>query len=264
MSKDPAVLLYIDNWLVSTKDMKGAEKGWYLNLLLYQYDKGDLPNDIEELANLCDVRISEYENFKQVFKQVLKQKFELNENGRLENPKAREIIRKRETFKEKRSDSGKLGYIIKVATNELKATSEQCEYIKDNIKLDEINTKNKQMLIQVLKQIIKLYINGDGAIIVHKNINYNILVEKFNEYCSKMSKILSLTDIRKSHINARVEEHDFDTIINVFKIAGESDFLNGVNDKQWKATFDWLMKPTNFVKVLEGNYNNKERLQMMT
>jgi len=96
-----------------------------------------------------------------------------------------------------------------------------------------------------------------------KGINYNILVEKFNEYCSKMSKILSLTDIRKSHINARVEEHDFDTIINVFKIAGESDFLNGVNDKQWKATFDWLLKPTNFVKVLEGNYNNKERLQMM-
>jgi len=120
--------------------------------------------------------------------------------------------------------------------------------------------KNHRLWIDYTKSIQRLKEKDKEK---DKDINYNILVEKFNEYCSKMSKILSLTDIRKSHINARVEEHDFDTIINVFKIAGESDFLNGVNDKQWKATFDWLMKPTNFVKVLEGNYNNKERLQMM-
>ena len=79
--KDPAALLYIDKWLVSTKGMKGNAKGWYLNLILYQYDRGELPNNIEELANLCDVRFSEFEEFKQVFEQVLKQKFIVNDNG---------------------------------------------------------------------------------------------------------------------------------------------------------------------------------------
>lgn len=161
MAKDPAALLFIDNWLVSTKEMKADERGWYLNLVLHQYDKGDLPNDVEELANLADVRFSEYESFKQKWEQVLKHKFELNENGRLENPKAKEVIRKREDFKDKRSLSGKIGYVVKVAMKELNATDEQVDFIKDNINFDEIDIKNKQVLKQMLKQTIKLYINGD-------------------------------------------------------------------------------------------------------
>lgn len=76
MSKDPAALLYIDNWLISTKEMKADERGWYLNLILHQYDKGDLPNDIEELANMADVRISEYSRFEQAWEQVLKPELE--------------------------------------------------------------------------------------------------------------------------------------------------------------------------------------------
>lgn len=162
MAKDPAALLFIDNWLVSTKEMKADERGWYLNLVLHQYDKGDLPNDVEELANLADVRFSEYESFKQKWEQVLKHKFELNENGRLENPKAKEVIRKREDFKDKRSLSGKIGYVVKVAMKELNATDEQVNFIKDNINFEEIDIKNKQVLKQMLKQTIKLYINGDG------------------------------------------------------------------------------------------------------
>ncbi len=69
--KDPAVLFYIDSWLVSTKEMQADARGWYLNLILHQYDKGSLPIDIEELANLADVRFSEYEKFKKTFQQVL-------------------------------------------------------------------------------------------------------------------------------------------------------------------------------------------------
>ena len=129
-SKDPAALLYIDNWLVSTKCMKADERGWYLNLVLHQYDKGELPYDIEELANLADVRISEFDRFKQAWEQVLKHKFKQNENGNLENPNAKEIIRSRENFKDKRSASGKIGYIVKFAINNLKATQEQIEFIK--------------------------------------------------------------------------------------------------------------------------------------
>lgn len=161
MAKDPAILFYIDNWLVSTKEMKADERGWYLNLILHQFDKGDLPDDIEELANLADVRFSEFDLFKQKWEQVLKQKFKQTFKGRLINEKANDILRKRELFKDKRSESGKIGYVVKLAINELEATPEQVEYIKTNIDFDSIDTKNKQMLKQVLKQTIKLYINGN-------------------------------------------------------------------------------------------------------
>ena len=46
-------------------------------------------------------------------------------------------------------------------------------------------------------------------------------------------------------------------IRTVFKKAQESSFLNGSTDKWSGATFDWLIKEENIVKVLEGNYDNK-------
>jgi uncharacterized protein YdaU (DUF1376 family) len=92
--KDPAALLYIDTWLTSTAGIDADVRGWYLNLVLHQYDKKDLPNDIEELAVLAGVKFSEYKRFEHVFEHVFKQKFKINENGRLENEIAKEIIRK--------------------------------------------------------------------------------------------------------------------------------------------------------------------------
>ena len=37
-----------------------------------------------------------------------------------------------------------------------------------------------------------------------------------------------------------------------------SSFLKGQNNRNWTITFDWLIKPNNFIKVLEGNYDDKE------
>ena len=112
--RDPAVLFFIDKWLTSTKEMRADCRGWYLNLILHQFDKKSLPNDIEELANLADVRISEFDKFKQVFEQVLKHKFKQNSFGRLENEFAREILISRNIFKDKRSEAGKKSYFLKI------------------------------------------------------------------------------------------------------------------------------------------------------
>lgn len=36
-----------------------------------------------------------------------------------------------------------------------------------------------------------------------------------------------------------------------------SSYLNGHNPHGWIATFDWFVSPSNFAKVLEGNYDNR-------
>lgn len=38
----------------------------------------------------------------------------------------------------------------------------------------------------------------------------------------------------------------------------QSDFLRGKNDRGWQIDFDWLMKPNNFIKVLENKYKSNE------
>lgn len=82
------------------------------------------------------------------------------------------------------------------------------------------------------------------------------VVERYNRICVSLPKVTALTDKRKKLINARLKQYSMVEIEEVFLLAEASDFLKGTNGK-WNATFDWLMNENNFVKVLEGNYNNK-------
>ena len=179
MSKDPAVLFYINDWLTSTAEMDADVRGWYLNLLLHNYDKTDLPNDVEKLAVLCNVKFSEYERFKQVFEQVLKQKFEQTENNRLTNSRTNDILKNREIFKDKRSNAGKVSYVMKyLAKNynkeyRIKALK---EYVKDNFDYD-IDLKNEQVLKQVFEQVFELYRNENES---NSSINNNIEIRNEN------------------------------------------------------------------------------------
>lgn len=161
MKNDPAVLFYISDWLKSTAEMEADVRGWYLNLILHNYDKNDLPNDMEMLAVLCGVKFSEFERFKQVFEQVLKHKFQLKENGRLSNENTDKILRSREDFKDKRSSAGKVSYVMKYMaknyTKEYKNISLRI-FLKDNFDYS-IDLKNEQMIKQVFEQVFELYRN---------------------------------------------------------------------------------------------------------
>jgi hypothetical protein len=58
-------------------------------------------------------------------------------------------------------------------------------------------------------------------------------------------------------ISARISEFGEEKLLQVFKLVGESDFLNGKNEKKWNADLDWILKPANFIKILENKYKNK-------
>jgi len=198
--KDPAALFFISDWLTSTAEMDADCRGWYLNLILHQYDKSDLPNDIEKLAILSNVKFSEFERFKQVFEQVLKQKFKLNDNNRLENDKAKTILQKREQFKNKRSISGKIGYIVKVAY-ELTSDIEEISHIKKTFDFESDYTTNKQVLKQVLKQMLKLYrIEDENEINIEFEDFWNLYDKKVGNKTSCKKKWNNLKDKERTKI----------------------------------------------------------------
>lgn len=158
MAKDPAALLYIDKWITATQGMTGSAKGWFLDLILYQYDKGSLPNDEDELASICRIRPSEATQFEQVFKQVLKQKFEQNSEQRLENSFAKEILRKRELFKDKRSGAGKISYLRKVFISQHPQNDKALEFFLTEITkhdLSDVDVKNQTSVQNLFKQVFK-------------------------------------------------------------------------------------------------------------
>lgn len=177
MAKDPAVLFFIDKWLIATKEMKSDCRGWYLNLILHQFDKGDLPDELEELANLADVRISEYKKFEQVFEQVLKQKFDVLPNGRLSNSYAREILRKREEFKDKRTEAGKISYFLRYARTNLSKDENIIQFVKNKIDFKTFDVKNEQVFKQVFKQLSELYTENENVIVIEPNNTLNSIYD---------------------------------------------------------------------------------------
>lgn len=90
-----------------------------------------------------------------------------------------------------------------------------------------------------------------------EEVPYQKVVDLYHEFCPGLSKVIKLNTNRKTLIRARFKNHGLDGLEILFKKAGASNFLQGINDRAWKANFDWLLKDSNAIKVLEGNYDNR-------
>ena len=90
-------------------------------------------------------------------------------------------------------------------------------------------------------------------------IDFKAFLQFFNKTVkgSHIPEIRILTDRRKEMLNARLKEYDKQALVEVVQKAADSNFLNGGGDKPFVATFDWIFRPNNFPKVLEGNYDNR-------
>ena len=150
MAKDFAVLFNIDKWLKATAGMDADARGWYVNLLLHQYDKNGLPNNVEDLALLAGVRFSEYQRFEQVFEQVLKQKFVVDDDGKLRNPYMTDVLSERVNFQKKRSLAGKVSAgLRKIRTFE--GYDKGMDAIFTSLVTEETDTKSEQVLQQMFE-----------------------------------------------------------------------------------------------------------------
>ena len=83
------------------------------------------------------------------------------------------------------------------------------------------------------------------------------IVDLFNGLCPSLSKVTVLSTSREKAITARLKEFTVEQFTTVFKKAEASKFLTGRNGKAWRANFDWLINASNFVKVLDGNYDDR-------
>lgn len=86
----------------------------------------------------------------------------------------------------------------------------------------------------------------------------------------KLSDIKSLSENRKRHIKARISETSLEDFYEVIENVKNSKHLkNDYSDQEklkidekyrnWKCTFDWIINPSNYLKILEGNYKDKSK-----
>lgn len=104
----------------------------------------------------------------------------------------------------------------------------------------------------------------DNKLIVSKDTICQTDVRRVIEEWNKLQEvgINPIRDIKPSSkrcqlLKGRIREYGIDEVLNAINNVRKSDFLRGENNRGWMITFDWFVKPNNFLKTLEGNYNKE-------
>ena len=86
--------------------------------------------------------------------------------------------------------------------------------------------------------------------------------ERFREWFNdaindtEIPRLIKLTDTRKNALRSIFKEYGKETVETVIQKVIASDFLT----REWgKVSFDWIFKKSNFIKILEGNYDNRAK-----
>ena len=95
--------------------------------------------------------------------------------------------------------------------------------------------------------------NPDGFVCRTKDVRR--ITEAWNSIGLQQLRKVTSDSIRGGMLRARVNEYGPDAVLEAIENVRNSSFLRGQNSDGWVITFEWFVKPNNFVKVLEGNYD---------
>ena len=95
-----------------------------------------------------------------------------------------------------------------------------------------------------------------------ENVPYQQILDLYHRTCKTMPEVRVYTPSRKQAVKNRYNQFKdhpkgplwpFEVL---FDHADKSNFLSGRSGRWGGCNFDWLMKQANFVKTIEGNYDN--------
>ncbi len=142
-----------------------------------------------------------------------------------------------------------LKHIPKQSESTVQSTSESiCSITKPiNLKtLKPINLKTKGSN------------NSDFSNPTPLEIDFKKLIDFFNENKGNMPEVQKISKTRQIRISNLIKNYSKEKLKDVILKCKNSNFIQGENDRDWIANFDWITKSENFIKILEGNYKNKE------
>ena len=214
----------IIGWLIKTERIQVRTDKQLTIIKIINYDKYQCTTTTDKVSDKVTDKVTDKVSDKVDFDVTTNDSTNYNEN-KLDTDKVSDKVSDKVTDK--------------VSDNIIKNNK---EYIKNNIKKTSTNVDIKESRNQ-------------------NEIDFEKLCELWNQQmidnnCT-IPQIQRITDRRKQAVLSRLREFSKDEILKVIENCARSDFLNGRNNRNFIASFDWAFLPNNFIKILEGNYNNK-------
>lgn len=155
----------------------------------------------------------------------------------------------------KQSENGKKGGRPKTKSNQTKPNETNEKPTKANKEEEKEKEKDKDK--EEDKEETPFSPPSQGDTPPRPQIPYDSIRDAYNEICASFPRCTAINESRKKAIRARFNAgYTLDDFRQLFHKAENSSFLRGRNDRNWSATFDWLVKDSNMAKVLEGNYDD--------
>ena len=230
--KTPAFQFYAQDFLTGVMYLTNEEIGIYIKMLSKQWTDGKIPK--KRLGFLVGL---EWDNFSEELKEKFIDKGDYLINERLEQERD-----KKDSFIEKQRNNGKRGG--RPSKNQSNKKPKQNPDESQKKPLEDEDEIEEEVEVE----------NEDEK----KEKQFEKILNEFNSKCSELPDVQKLTNKRKSAISQRLRDDGIEKIFEVIDKTSKSAFLNGKSDKGWKANFDWIMSPNNFIKVIENNYKNKD------
>ena len=111
---------------------------------------------------------------------------------------------------------------------------------------------------------MKEYIDTNVSIKQH---SIQSIIDAWNQlepYGIKMIYRINQGSKRCTSLIALLEQFGEEKVIQAVDKVKQSDFLQGRTDTRFSLNFDWFINPNNFVKVLEGKYDERHDKKLAT
>lgn len=125
---------------------------------------------------------------------------------------------------------------------------------KEKEKEKDINSINTDVLIESSD---KKKMSDTEPVTPATTKQIELIISQWNEleqYGITPVRIIGPNTERGKMLRARLRQYGQDSFTSIIEQIKLSDFLQGKNDRGWQVTFDWVVHPSNYPKVLEGKY----------
>lgn len=127
----------------------------------------------------------------------------------------------------------------------------------------EIDTKSQSEINQLINQDCSLgkemptQLENNIKSEIKNNSEQAKIIEEWNSIDDNVPNVTLIRSgsTRQRLLQARINEYGFDNVLKAIDNVKNSQYLKGYV-KSFRITFDWFIKPNNFPKVLDGNYND--------
>jgi uncharacterized protein YdaU (DUF1376 family) len=275
MTDSPAMMLWTDAYLGDTKHLTTTEHGAYLLILMAMWRAGGkLPNDERRLATTAGLRIDHWRRMASTIMAFMTIEGEFITQKRLRTES--EIVR---VQLQKSRTAGALGGRAKA----LKKQQQGLANASAKLEPQPSNPPSKKLAssepdidkVETSVSPLSNYRDADASLVNEAVDGGRIVLEKpkkdtealrvFGEQWNALAAAFKLPSIdeiktgstRERHALARLREMGPDGVQALMTRIRGSPYLRGeVNG--FRVTFDWIVNPSNYQKIMEGNYENRK------